>query len=681
MKRLLLFAALLCMLPAFAQQKFTPEILWKFGRLSDPQLSPDGKKVLYGVRNTDMKANKSYNTLYTISVDGGTPAKVLDASDNGFEARWSADGKKITYMAVTKGEAQVWEMNPDGSDRKQLTNIKGGINFYKFSPNGAYMAYGQDVQVDKTVQEMFPNLPLDKTTGRVYDALNIRHWDTWMDGSYWHIFYAPVVNGGVITQGTDINKGESYDSPRKPFVGEEGLAWAPDNSSIVYSSKKLKGTEYANSTNSDLYMYHLNTGKTDDLTTENPGYDENPLFSPDGKYIAYLSMEHASYESDKNRLMLLDLKDNKKTDLSAGFDQPTDNIEWAKDSKTLYFISETQATQQVYAYKLGAKKNAITQLTDGYHDYTDIHEAKDGKKIILIGAKMSLSFPPELYRIDPDKKKETQLTYTNKQLLSQIKMGRVVKRMVKATDGKQILTWVVYPPDFDSTRKYKALLYCQGGPQSAVSQFWSTRWNLQLMAADDYIIVAPNRRGLPSFGQEWNDAIVGDYGGQPMQDMLSAIDDVAKEPYIDKNKLGAVGASFGGYTVYWLAGHNENKRFKTFIAHDGMFDMVSWYGSTEEMWFANHDQRGSYWSNQTNYQKFSPHNFVGKWNAPILIISNEKDYRVPVEQGIEAFTAAQEQGITSRFLSFPDENHWVLKPQNSLLWHTVFLDWLDKTLK
>ena len=677
------FLALLLLSPVFlfAQGKLNPDILWKFGRVSDPQLSPDGKIVIFGVRTADVQANKTRNVLYMVPLSGGNPIAIADPTVNASQARWRADGKKIGFLSAKSGSMQMWEMNADASNMHQVTNDPDGIDLFSYSPKGTHILFAKSVKVDKMVSDIYPDL--DKSSGKVFDGLNYRHWDTWSDGTYSHIFIAPYADGQLRSTPVDIMPGKAWDSPVKPDGGDEQIAWGPDGNTIAYSCKKLTGTDYMNSTNTDVFLYNIQTGAEENITASNPGYDKDPSFSPDGKYIAYLSMEHAGYESDKNRLMLYDLAAHKAIEATATLDQTTDAIAWAPNSKKIYFISETQATKQIYEYVLlpSKKEKQIKAITDGWHDYVALSVAMDLKKEVIVGEKMSISMPGELFIVDPVKGKETQLTFTNKPILNDLKMGKVVKRMIKATDGKDILTWVIYPPDFDSTKKYPALLYCQGGPQSAVSQFFSFRWNFQIMAANGYIIVAPNRRGLQSFGQEWCDAIVGDYSGQPMQDLLSAIDKVSEEKYVDKNKLGAVGASFGGYTVYWLAGHNQNKRFKTFIAHDGMFDMESWYGSTEEMWFANHDQKGSYWENPGDYNKFSPIHYVKNWNTPILIIHSDRDYRVPMDQGLEAFTAAQEMHIPSRLLYFPDENHWILKPQNGLLWQRTFFDWLGKTLK
>jgi dipeptidyl aminopeptidase/acylaminoacyl peptidase len=664
-----------------AQNKLTPELLWQLGSVSDAQLSPDGKTVIYGVRTSDLAANKRTNIIYSIPSAGGNPVALTAKEDNAFNARWRPDGKKIGFLKASDDGVQLFEMNPDGSGKTQVTHVADGIDLFIYSPKMNYLLYAKEVQVDKTVKDIYPDL--DKATGRIYDGLNMRHWDTWNTGAYTHLFYIKYSDGKTEGEGVDVLKGQPYDSPVKPFGGDEQIAWSPNGQSFVYTCKKLVGTAYALSTNSDLFLYDISSGKERNLTPHNPGYDNDPQFSPDGALIAYHSMAGAGYESDKNRIMILNYsRSDSAIDATAGFDNTTEAFTWSADRKTIYFLSPINATVQVFSYTLSAGKNAkqINQITDGWHDYTTIQAGMNGKKTVLVGGLMSMNAPVELYTIDPVKKTETQLTKTNNELLSTIKMGKIEKRMVKADDGKEIFTWVIYPPDFNPSQKYPALLYCQGGPQSTVSQFFSSRWNFQLMAANGYIVVAPNRRGLPSFGQEWNDAIVGDYGGKPMTDYLNAIDNVSKEPYVNKDKLGCVGASYGGYSVYWLAGNHQG-RFKVFIAHCGMFNMESWYGSTEEMFFANHDQNGSYWKNKANYDKFSPHNFVQNWNTPILIIHNEKDFRVPLTQGMEAFTAAQTMGIPSRFLYFPDENHWVSKPQNSVLWHRVFYDWLDRYLK
>jgi dipeptidyl aminopeptidase/acylaminoacyl peptidase len=663
-----------------AQNKLSPETLWKFGRIAEPKVSPDGKTVVYSVTRYNVEENKGNAELFSVPVSGGNALQLTNTKTSENNARWRPDGKKIGYISSESGSPQLWEMNPDGSGKRQVSNISEGISNFNYSPKGTHIFFTRDIQIDQTLKQRYPDLP--KANALEYDGLMMRHWNQWEDGAFSHVFFASYTDG-KIGDAKDIMPGEAFDAPLMPFGGEEQLCWSSDGKTIAYTCKKLKGTDYAASTNSDIYLYNIETEKTINISEENKGYDTEPRFSPDGKSIVWLSMQTPGFEADKNRMILYDIATGNKKDLTEGFDQSAENVIWSKDSKTLYFGSATQATHQAYAYSFGAKKDMIKKLTDGLHDIGAFDVANDAKKTFLVASKMDISNPAELYKVDIAALTLTQITSTNKDILNTVKMGKVEKRMVKTTDGKDMLVWVIFPPDFDPAKKYPTLLYCQGGPQSVVSQFFSYRWNFQLMAANGYIIVAPNRRGLPSFGQQWNDEISGDWGGQCMRDYLSAIDDVSKENYVDKDRRGAVGASFGGYSVYWLAGHNEDKRFKSFIAHCGVFNLESMYGETEEIFFSDHDFGGPYWKNPKpkSYEDFSPINFVKNWNTPILVIHNNKDFRVPLGQGLQAYSAAQLQGIKSRFLYFEDEGHWVTKPQNGLLWQREFFRWLDETLK
>ena len=440
--------------------------------------------------------------------------------------------------------------------------------------------------------------------------------------------------------------------------------------------KKMIGKDFAISTNSDLYLYDIKNEITTNLTKGMMGYDRNPVFSPDGKYLAWNSMERDGYESDKNRLFIMRISNKIKEDLSANLDRTCNSPHWSSDGKTIYFSSPEIGTYQLFSIDVLTKE--LNQITSGQHNYYSFIQNDD----YIVALKASMSAPHELFKIDISTGKNVPLTTINNDLIENIKMGSVVGRWVKTSDGKDMLVWVIYPPNFDPNKKYPALLYCQGGPQGTVSQFWSHRWNFQLMAANDYVVVAPNRRGLPSFGQEWNEQISGDWGGQAMKDLLSAIDDIKTEPYIDSDRLGAVGASFGGYSVYWLAG-NHNKRFNAFIAHAGWFNLESWYNSTEEMFFANWDLKGSFWQKNRSktWETDSPHQYIANWDTPILVIHGAKDFRVPESEGMQAFQAAQLQNIPSKFLYFPEENHWILTPQNGILWQRVFFEWLDQWLK
>lgn len=648
--------------------KLSPELLWKFGRVADHRLSADGKSILYNVTRYDAAVNKSQTKIFKMSTEGG---EAIDLGI-GSNMRWKPQSDKIAFISSESGSTQIWEMDADGQNKVQRTDISDGINGFEFAPDGKHIFYLKDVKIDKTPQEIYPDLPL--TNVRIIDNLMYRHWNQWSDYAYSHIFTAEL-GAELISEGKDIMKDEAFDSPLSPYFDQAEIVWSPDSKFIAYTCKKMNGREFAVSTNSDIYLYNTETSTTENLSNGMPGYDKYPVFSPDGSKIAWQSMSTPGYEADKVRLILLDLKSSEKKDLTASFDQDVANMLWDKDNTTIYFISGYHAAFQIY--KINTANGEIAAITKGNHDYTAFSFAEN----VMVGEKMTLSMASEIFRIDPATGAETQLTFTNKNIYDVVKMGNVEERWVKTTDNKDMLVWVVYPPDFDPAKKYPALLYCQGGPQSAVSQFFSFRWNLQLMAANGYIIVAPNRRGLPTFGEEWNAQISGDYGGQNMKDYLSAIDNVSKESFVNKDKLGAVGASYGGYSVFWLAGHHDG-RFKAFISHCGIYNLESMYGSTEETFFVNHDNGGPYWASpKPKGYSFSPHLFVDKWDTPIMIITGEMDLRVPYTQSLEAFNSAQLRGIPSKLLVFPEETHFVVKPQNSILWQREFFGWLDKWLK
>lgn len=620
-------------LSAAAQQHMTPELLWQMGRVSTLGISKDGKNIIYRVSVPDMEENKIDSYYYTIPVKGGKATKVED--------------------------------------------YKGLLDDRLVSPDGKYILTHKEVKVEKVNgKDYYPEL--EKSTVQIYNELDYRHWDTWNEGNHNHVGFAPVDDKDNFT---DIMEGEPYDSPQKPFGGEEDYLWSPSGKSILYVAKKKAGTEYATSTNTDIYEYNLESKATVNLTPTNPGYDTQPAFSPDG-HLTWLQMKREGYEADKNDIIVrfkgMDMN------LTKNWDGTVDAFNWSPDGKKIYFIAAVDGTRQLFEVNFpGLTKIAIIvrQVTDGYFDVNSIVAFKNNKVIVT---RSDMNHANEVFSYDLKKEKWEQITNVNTAFYNKIGLSKTEKRYVKTTDGKKMLVWVIYPPNFDENKKYPTLLYCQGGPQSALSQFYSFRWNFQVMAAQGYIVVAPNRRGMPGHGVEWNEAISKDWGGQVMDDYLSAIDDVAKEPYVDKNRLGAVGASYGGYSVFYLAGIHEN-RFKTFIAHDGVFNLKSMYGTTEEVFFTNWDGGGAYWEKnnpvaQKTYNEFNPINFVENWNTPILIYQGDKDFRVPIGQGQEAFQAAQLRGIKSRFIVFPDENHWVLKPQNGLVWQREFFKWLSETL-
>ncbi|TKG90460.1 S9 family peptidase [Puteibacter caeruleilacunae] len=653
----------------------TPEVLWSFGRIGGMDVSPDGKSVLYGVSYYNTPEDASYRDLYLVAVDGGEPVQLTDTPEKEFSAVWRPDGKKIGYLSAKSGDVQLWEMNPDGTENKQVSNVAGGISGFKYAPDLSKIFYTKDVKLDQTVNDMHPDLP--NANARIETDIMYRHWDHWHDFKYSHIFIADYKDG-VLGEGKDIMPGERFDSPMNPWGGVEQISWSMDSKKLAYSCKKMVGKAYALSTNSAVYMYDIESGKTIDFTPDYKGYDKNPTFSPDGKYMAWESMERDGYEADQIRLMVADLATGKVTNYSAEWEQNAEGLSWSSDSKSIYFISDHHATDEIYQLILADGK--INKLTEGIHNYQAVVEA--GK--YLVAQKVSMSQPAELYRVDPETGKDTPLTTVNAKLLNQLEYGKVEKRWMKTTDGKEMLTWVIYPPHFDPNKKYPAILYCQGGPQGTVSQFWSYRWNFQMMAANGYIVVAPNRRGLPGFGMEWLEQISKDYGGQNIKDYLTAIDEVAKEPYVDETRLGAVGASYGGFSVFYLAGHHQ-KRFKAFISHCGIFNFEAMYTTTEEMWFENWDVGGAYWDKankaaQRSYS-FSPHKFVQNWDTPLMVVHGGKDFRIPYTQGMGAYNAAILKGLPARFLYFPEENHWVLRPQNGILWQREFKGWLDKWLK
>ena len=683
--------------------RMTAETLWAMGRIGGATASPDGKTIAYQVGYYSVKENKSHQMLYTVSADGKLHRTLTNTAASETDAAWINGGKRIAFLS----KGQLWTMNADGSDRRQLTKSEIDIEGFKFSPDEKKVLLIKSLPYHESIKKNPDDLPL--ATGRVVTDLNYRHWDHYVE-TVAHPFVANVTENGV-DNGKDIIEGEPYECPMAPFGGVEQLAWSPDSKTIAYTCRKKTGVNYAISTDSDIFLYDVATGSTKNLckpegyktpevdpTTSmknqavnhqegdvNVGYDTNPQFSPDGKYVAWQSMKHDGYESDRNRLCVYTLATGEKKYVAEKFDSNVDAFCWAADSKTLYFIGCWHACVNMYQTNINGE---VKQLTDDWMDFGSIQMLGNTGKILA--SRHSISQADELYIVTPGKDvkktKVQQVTWENKAFYDQLEMGKVQERWVKTTDGKQMLVWVILPPHFDENKKYPTLLFCEGGPQSPVSQFWSYRWNFQIMAAHDYIVIAPNRRGLPGFGSEWNESISGDWTGQCMDDYLSAIDDATNNlPYVDKDRLGCVGASFGGFSVYYLAGHH-NKRFKAFIAHDGAFNLESMYTDTEEAWFSNWEYDDAYWKYvKTNRAKrtysHSPHKFVDKWDTPILCIHGEMDYRINANQGFGAFNAARLRGIPAELLIYPDENHWVLKPQNGVLWQRTFFGWLDKWLK
>lgn len=634
MKRSLLLLLVILSSPALAQNRMTPELLWQLGRVSPAGISRDGKLVIFHVTTTNISENKSSTKRFAVPLAGGAAYEL-------------------------KEEVPVADpsISPDGTHQITIQEVK------------LTHVQGRDFYPD-----------LDKSNVQIYDGLNYRHWDTWEDGAYNHLLVHALVNN-KLQEGKDIMEGEPYDCPQKPFGGSEDYTWSPDGKKIVYVTKKKVGTAYAISTNTDLYEYDLSSGATVNLTEGMMGYDREPAYSSTGA-LAWLSMKRDGYESDKNDILV---RHNGITlNLTQQWDESVTSFRWNADGKKIYFIAPTGGTIQLFEVDypgLTKKIPVVTQITHGDFDVSSM-VGQVGNTMVV--TRTDMNHATELYTVNLTNGQMTQLTHVNDTIYNKLALSKIEKRMVPTTDGKQMLVWVIYPPDFDPIKKYPTLLYCQGGPQSPLSQFYSFRWNFQLMAANGYIIVAPNRRGMQGHGVAWNEQISKDHGGQVMQDYLAAIDALVKEPFVDKNRLGCVGASYGGYSTFYLAGIHNN-RFKTFIAHDGIFNLKSMYGTTEEVFFVDWEYGGPYWDKsnaaaQKSYAQFDPSNLVDKWNAPILIFQGGRDYRVPDGQAFEAFQAAQLRGIKSKLVYLPSENHWVLSAQNAQVWQREFFKWLKETL-
>lgn len=660
---------------------FDIDALEALGRVSEPRVSPDGKRVLFGVSYESVPQNKSNRDLYVMNIDGTGVTRITKTAQSENSAVWIDNGTRIAFVYAEKGTSpQLWVMNADGTERHATTNIEGGIEGFLFSPDQSKVVLISTVKYNRTAADIYPDL--SKATGRVIDDLMYKHWDTWVT-EIPHPFIGSF-DGQTVTDLKDIMEGEPYEAPMRPFGGVESFAWSPDSKILVYTSRKKTGMEYALSTNSDLYAYNLTTETTTNLTEGMMGYDTNPAFSPDGRYMAWLSMERDGYEADKNRLFIRDNATGQKTDLTSDWDYTIEEFAWNPNGKNIWFIAYHQGVAPIFNMEIATHK--VTTVAEGLYDYTSLAPV-DNKTIVTM--RHSMLRPNEIYRIGPKTKKgvkeDVALTDINGDIFAQLTMPTIEAKKVPTTDGKEMLTWVIYPPKFDASHKYPAILYCQGGPQSAVSQFWSYRWNFALMASNGYIMIAPNRRGVPGFGTEWEEQISKDYPGQNMRDYLSAVDYMkANEPAIDPARIGATGASYGGFSVYWLAG-NHDKRFAALLAHAGIFNTEAQYLETEEMWFANWDMGGAFWDkdNAIAQRTFatSPHRFVDRWDTPIMISHGEKDYRILASQGMAAFNAAKMRGIPAEMVIFPDENHWILKPQNAVMWQRLFFRWFDRWLK
>jgi len=687
------------------QRTLNEEMLWDLKTPSAPKADINGNKILYGVRSTILDQNKSQTDLMLLDLNTGKTTSLTQTPSSEVDYQWSNDGAWIAFLYPVNGAMQLHRMRPDGSGREALTQLEGGIDGFGLSPSGKHWFYIRKVRLEPTMHDRYPSL--SKSTGQVFDQLMHRHWDSWHDGTYSHVFVQGMSDARPVGEAKDIMPDEPWHSPLPPMGSSSEIVWSPSGQTLVYPAKKMKGNEAAVSTNSDLYAYDVPTGLTVNLTSSNPGYDTDPQFSPDGQYLSWLSMARDGYEADLNRVALMNWNTRQTTYLNTELDRSAYEMSWSPDAKTLYYAVYHGGFTQIIAHSLQSpvqvqrskptmNSTAVlpwTVITLDTAQYSGlmtvaVPPSKSSKKSSpqadhwIFYLKSTMLRPSELCGRLRSSLAEKTFSSCNDSLYQNLRLARFESRNILSSDGQTVQTYIVYPPDFDPLKSYPTLLYCQGGPQSMIGQSFSTRWNFHLMAAKGYIVVAPNRRGLPGFGQARNEQISGDWGGQAMKDMLWVTDSVKKLPFVDAVRMAAVGASFGGYTVYWLAG-NHDGRFKSFIAHCGVYNLESMFGQTEEIFFSQWDMKGRPWDRPkpNSYNWYSPHRYVHQWNAPILIIHNEKDYRVPLAQGLEAYTAAQLRGIKTRMLYFPDENHWVIKPQNSVLWQKVFFGWLDETLR
>ena len=665
---------------AFSQSVMTPELLWKLGRLGSPVLSEDGKEMYFTVRYYNLDSNKGQSQIFSMPIGGGQATQMTNLSGGLGNLMLGPNGK-LNYVS----NGSLWSLEGQNKSTKITTLMKSSTNL-SYSSTFDKLLCTMDLRIGKNLADDYHNYK--KANVKIYDDLMFRHWSNWNNGYISHPILFDVINGKPNIKDLDgsyidIMQSEPFDVPMKPFGGAEDLTWNPNGKEVVYQCKKKSGIEYAKSTNSDLYSYNTETRETKNITEGRMGYDSSPLYNGKGTKLAWLSMARDGYESDKNDIIIRDLASGSDVNLTEKWNNTVSSYTWSKSGKKIYFLATINATYQIFEITLPKKLESIDpnthfrQITQGQFNYRSMLES--GETILAL--RQDMNNASEIYSVDIKTGTATQLSHVNDELYGGIKRGNVEKRIIKTSDGKDMLTWIIYPPDFDPKKSYPTLLYCQGGPQSAVSQFYSFRWNFQLMAAAGYIVVAPNRRGLPGFGVKWNEDISKDWGGQPMKDYFSAIDELSKEPYVDEDRIGAIGASYGGYSVYMLAGIHEN-RFKTFISHCGLFNLESWYGTTEELFFANWDIGGAYYQRvpPVSYEKHSPHKFIQNWNTPMLVFHGGKDFRVPEGQGMEAFNAARQMGIKSRFVYFPEESHWVLSPQNGIVWHSEFFRWLKETL-
>lgn len=677
MKRVVVFVpVLLLVLSALASAQtrtYTVEDLLKVRRVDNPRISPDGRQVVFTIGDVNFDANRVVTQIYTTSIDGGEIKRLTDAASSSSAPRWSPDGKKIAY---TNG-GQLWIMDHDGGHKEQVTKISTGVANPVWSPDGKWIAFNSDVYADcngndDCNKKRDEQADKSKVKAHIVDRLLYKHWDEWRDVKRTHVFVVSSKGGAA----REITTGD-FDSP--PYAASSGVdyAFSPDSSEIAYlrNPDKVEAT----STNSDVYVMNLASGAVKNITARNHGYDAGPVYTRDGKLIIYRSQATPGFEADRWRLMAYNRATGVSTELTRSFDQQVEGVTLSPDGSTVYITANERGKEPIFKLSItgGVPQKVVPNVYAG-----NVQITPDGRRFVFVAS--TNASPTELYTANVDGSGVNALTSVNAQLMSSANLKPAEDVEWTGAMGRKIHGYIVKPNNFDPSRKYPLLVLIHGGPQSAWNDSWGYRWNPEVFANAGYVVFTPNPRGSTGYGQQFVNEISGDWGGKPYVDIMNGVADVLRRnSFIDRNRVGAAGASYGGYMINWILGHNNDPRFRfrVLVSHDGVYNLESMYGATEELWFPEWEFKGTPWSNPAMYSRWSPHKFVQNFNTPILIIHSDLDYRVPVGEGMQLFTAVQRKGIDSKFLSFPDEGHWVLKPQNSQLWYRTVLDWIDKYLQ
>jgi dipeptidyl aminopeptidase/acylaminoacyl peptidase len=676
------FAVSFVILFAFAgvligqERRFTIDDLLKMRRVGDPQVSPKGDLVAFTITDVDKVANKSRTQIYLVPLSGGEPRQLTNDEHSSSSPRWSPDADKLAFVSARDGEDQIWTIDISSGALKKVTAISTGAGDPVWSPDGNWLAFASDVYPECTDdacnKRRADEVAASKVKAHVATRLLYRHWKSWKEGMRSHVFVVSAAGG----EAKDVTPGD-YDAPPFSLGGPTDYAFSSDSKELAFVSNHDKVE--ATSTNADVWIVPVRGGAAKNITALNHGYDGSPQYSPDGRYIAYRSQPTAGYESDRFRLMLYDRQTNQSKSLSESLDSWVDEFTFSPDSKTIYLVAEERGRGPIYSVSING--GPVRKLIGGEGSNGDIHPTKDGHTLVF--SRSSMTRPSEIYRANADGTGVTALTTTNDALVSAFKLQSAEEVTWDGAAGAKVAGWILKPANFNPRRKYPLVVLIHGGPQGAWLDNWGYRWNPQIYAGDGYVAFMPNPRGSTGYGQQFVADISGDWGGKVFTDISNGVAMMADQPYIDKNRIGAAGASYGGYMIDWIEGHNNDPRFtyKVLVSHDGVYNLTSMTGATEELWFTDWEFKGTPWTNKEMYERWSPSNFVQNFKTPVLIITNGLDYRVPEGEGLQFFTAVQRMGVESKLVDFPDEGHWVMKPANSVFWHNTVLDWLDKHLK